>query len=501
MIRTKILLSFGTAFFLLQILLSQPLSLKINQPLIIDTDCDIQDFRALAMMLSYDAFNIRAILISEGIANPENAVFNIEGLLKASKKDSIPIGLGKISLSQGSSGDEFYSSLKWTDENFFIDKPGEAFPLLSELIDKTKDKITFLAMGSLENIAELLIKKPSAIDRIDRIIWYYDKPLKTLEQYYSKPNDNAGLPLNDDKPAKAIEKVLNSGMRIDIISNTESPEAVFDFSFLQEQKEGTFQLSVLLKNFYSINSLSNEQFNKQIQLKDELLPLYLTNSDLFNTSTIAGNRMLRLNTGFDLNSINELINDMLNGEFYLESNIVFNKFPVNKEMFSYDIRHIMDSVLIKYGFEEWKACVLTNEFHGHLGIYSVIGVKMGILAREYFNVDRDILKVHSYAGYITPYSCFNDGIQVSTGATLGMNLISVSETKIPIIKADFSYGNSTVTMELKQEYSQQIESDITEGIVKYGLEDDGYWKLVRKASVKYWLEWDRNELFDITIIK
>ena len=28
--------------------------------------------------------------------------------------------------------------------------------------------------------------------------------------------------------------------------------------------------------------------------------------------------------------------------------------------------------------------------------------------------------------------------------------------------------------------------------------DDGYWKLIRHNALKYWLEWDRNKIFDIT---
>jgi hypothetical protein len=27
--------------------------------------------------------------------------------------------------------------------------------------------------------------------------------------------------------------------------------------------------------------------------------------------------------------------------------------------------------------------------------------------------------------------------------------------------------------------------------------DDGYWKLIRHNALKYWLEWDRNKIFDV----
>ena len=33
--------------------------------------------------------------------------------------------------------------------------------------------------------------------------------------------------------------------------------------------------------------------------------------------------------------------------------------------------------------------------------------------------------------------------------------------------------------------------------MKFGLMDDGYWKLIRHNALKYWVEWDRNKIFDI----
>jgi hypothetical protein len=33
--------------------------------------------------------------------------------------------------------------------------------------------------------------------------------------------------------------------------------------------------------------------------------------------------------------------------------------------------------------------------------------------------------------------------------------------------------------------------------MKFGFMDDGYWKLIRRNALKYWVEWDRNKIFDI----
>ena len=157
----------------------------------------------------------------------------------------------------------------------------------------------------------------------------------------------------------------------------------------------------------------------------------------------------------------------------------------------------MNEIIEKYGKEEWRICVLTNEIHGHLGIYSVVGAKMGLKAREILNVDVDRLKVISFAGNIPPLSCLNDGLQISTGATLGQGTITISGDSILMPKARFISNGKSVELSLKEEYRKQIESDISRGIVQYGNLTSGYWKLIRELGLKYWAEWDRNEIFEI----
>jgi hypothetical protein len=39
----------------------------------------------------------------------------------------------------------------------------------------------------------------------------------------------------------------------------------------------------------------------------------------------------------------------------------------------------------------------------------------------------------------------------------------------------------------KPERCQHL-ADKNEGIIKFGLMDDGYWKLIRHYALKYWLE-------------
>ena len=108
-----------------------------------------------------------------------------------------------------------------------------------------------------------------------------------------------------------------------------------------------------------------------------------------------------------------------------------------------------------------------------------------------------MLEVKSYAGSKPPYSCLNDGIQVSTGATLGMGTIRLAGHGKTKPSAIFTCKGRSIKLTLKKEYLEQVDADINEGITKFGLLDDGYWKLIRRNALIYWLEWDRNKIFEI----
>ncbi len=67
-------------------------------------------------------------------------------------------------------------------------------------------------------------------------------------------------------------------------------------------------------------------------------------------------------------------------------------------------------------------------FHGHLGPFLMIGLRMGLLAKELLNSDGfHGMRAEVDTGTKPPFSCIVDGIQVSTGCTLGRGRISVRD--------------------------------------------------------------------------
>lgn len=180
---------------------------------------------------------------------------------------------------------------------------------------------------------------------------------------------------------------------------------------------------------------------------------------------------------------------------------VLKSFLLPSELYADDVAAIAADCILRHGEQEWRAVLLTNEIHGHLGIYSTIGAKMGILALEFFRrqgLEGD-LHVLSLAGSHPPVSCLNDGLQVSTGASMGHGLFAVSPDGEPSVKARFTGGGSAFEIRLRPEYEDIIRADIKKGVELYG-HATAYWEYVRSLALKYWQHWDRKDIFEVTVL-
>lgn len=161
-----------------------------------------------------------------------------------------------------------------------------------------------------------------------------------------------------------------------------------------------------------------------------------------------------------------------------------------------DIQAIRQEAIERFGTQEWERCVLTNLVHGHVGIYSILGVKMGLYAAELLGADDHSVSILSFAGSVPPMSCLNDGLQISTGSTLGRGLISISDEADNGPRAQFTSKGKTIRLGLRREYAQKIGEDITREREKYG-NSPAYWLSVREAALAYWKGWDRKAIFEL----
>ena len=74
---------------------------------------------------------------------------------------------------------------------------------------------------------------------------------------------------------------------------------------------------------------------------------------------------------------------MLKGET-ASKNQVIKEFPVDPDFYFDDIKPSVNEIITKYGIDEWISGVIANELHRHLGVFAIIGVKMGIRAQGIF---------------------------------------------------------------------------------------------------------------------
>jgi pyrimidine-specific ribonucleoside hydrolase len=463
---------------------AQPLPVKLKHTVIIDTDCAVDDMRAISLLLARPEITIKAILLSDGSLSPCEGAEKIGSLLHEFHCDSIIVACGDTLQGINPPWRQFNSQISWGSETNRCVAGLNAVDCLSEQLNKANEKIVLVCLGPLTNIAQLVKQKAILLSKIERIIWYNEsvRPL----QGFNYECDKAGADI-----------VFESSVRIDVISNLDKYNALFDTSVYNICSHAETRLGTILYHVHHQQAVLEKLKQNHLRLCDDLVALYLTNPELFGVNIMINKLNVRYSQDYDVQGVKEAFGDMIEGIYVSERNVVFNRFPVQREMFNYDVRPIMDSAISLYGLEEWKASVMTDEFHGHLGVFSIVGAKMGIKARELLGVGPDMLEVITYAGAKPPYSCLNDGIQVSTGATLGMGTIHLASDSIVQPSAIFTYKNRSVRISLKKEYLEQVDADINEGIIKFGLMDDGYWKLIRHNALRYWLEWDRNQIFDI----
>jgi pyrimidine-specific ribonucleoside hydrolase len=173
--------------------------------------------------------------------------------------------------------------------------------------------------------------------------------------------------------------------------------------------------------------------------------------------------------------------------------VCLKDYPTDPALFNDIVRPYVHKIIERHGMEEWKAVLLTNELHRHLGMWSIVGAKMGIRAREVLRAPFDELEVISFSGFKPPFSCLSDGLQVSTGASLGR--ANITNTHLGQPEAMFIYKGKRLNMKVKPEIKAEIRRVIKELSGKYGFRSAKYFHELDKESVKYWFEWDRNKMF------
>lgn len=478
-------------FFSILILLSSSLvfahSSKVKDHIIIDTDAAADDLRAICLLLASDEIEVIALTTCDGILDPENGLIKVRALLRSFGHEGIPTASGEIFQSNPPPWREFNQHINWGDESL-VEANGKkkASELIISSIEAEEKPVTVICLGPMTNLANAFLIEPEIKKGVKRIVWYNDN---------IHPNSGTNYEIDE----KSAEYILSEDITVNVVSNSNEEGIVFNEKLLQSLEDIKTPYAQKIAKSHHQNDVFQKIKIGHLGLWDDLVALYLLYPELFETKIIEEQPSHSITRTLKKDMIGEKIIEILSCENE-DRSIVFKQFPNDAHLFREDISQFINEIFEKHGKKEWRIVVLTNEFHDHLGIYSIVGAKMGLRAREYFNVGPDELLVVSYAGSQPPISCFNDGLQVSTGATLGHGTISVLKDLPQIPKATFTFKNTTISLQLKEDYWDIVKKDIKQAIKQHGLLTDNYWSFIRERAISYWLEWSRKEIFDLKTI-
>ncbi len=446
---------------------------------IIDTDGGLDDMRTITIMLADPSVQVVGIIASDGVLPARETYSKVKSLLKQFHHEGILTGINnnrEVQPVRCKTAGAFHWGPEFTDTL----PPLISITVISHIFHYLPEKITWVSLGSLTAAGDAITYIPGFVNHIREIIW-------------SANGENLKDDFNYDLNPQAYREVASSGLPLKIVCG-------LPFRVLYDST--TLGIIRQIQNKYSEAILRNAEIAGKMDINhcDDLAALWLKDSSLYVVERPKKHISLYQSDPSVIKQIKKEIPIMLKGQKKTGTKVLAY-LPLDPGSYREDIRPIVTGTIRKYGFEEWYAGVITGEFHRHLGIFAIIGVKMGIRAREYFDTGPDELKILSYAGSKPPVSCMNDGLQASTGATMGHGLIKVADNKTAQPVADFTYMGTTIRLALQDKYRKKIVSAVRNLKDTYGLESDEYWDRLRELTIKEWHILDRHNIFHITILK
>lgn len=465
---------------------------EVHLPVIVDTDGGADDIRAIAMLVNSGGADIRLIVTSDGVLAPQQAGASVMKLLACMGQPHIPVASGSALPMDPPPFRKLNAGLKWPDcprakAGAPARSEGAAVSAVTQALSGQGDGFLYLCLGPMTNLAGALKADPGIRERLTRVVYLGGAP------------NSAAPGWNTRRDPEAARAVYAAGLPIYGLGLAQGQYPAFDrkvYSRLADMDSGTARLLAGLHNFPAMQEKIDQGHTR---IWDEMAVVYLNRIWAFDFEPEkAGADAFRLKS-FDRAAVLDAYFRLLGNpsDFHLDArqSVVLNTFPMAPEQMRPDVAPHTAEIISTHGMEEWKACLMTSELHRHLGIYSLIGAKMGIRARELLEAPFDTLSVRSSAGLKPPLSCLNDGLQVSTGASLGRGTIRVLE-EAPAPAAEFIRDDVRLTLVLKPQYIQHIRADIQAAVKQFGGIGPDYFAHIRQLSIKYWQAFDRRILFE-----
>jgi len=99
------------------------------------------------------------------------------------------------------------------------------------------------------------------------------------------------------------------------------------------------------------------------------------------------------------------------------------------------------------------------KFHTHLGPFLVVGLRIGRVVTRELGDDQFAIRIRAHTGKVPPYSCMVDGLQLSTGCTVGNGCLEVTDRREMAVEA--TRGARSLAVALRKEMLARIETECT----------------------------------------
>lgn len=102
-----------------------------------------------------------------------------------------------------------------------------------------------------------------------------------------------------------------------------------------------------------------------------------------------------------------------------------------------------------------------KDFHGHLGPFLAMGVRAGLIGLRELRTAKEStdLRVNALLEYSVPYSCVLDGLQVTTGCTIGNKRLTFENS--PTFSISFTNSNGTMlTVSILKTALEDLEGEL-----------------------------------------
>lgn len=450
---------------------------------VLDTDMAMDDARALVMLLNDPGVRIRAIVTSDGSCPPDVAATNVWRLMVAMGRTNILVGMGTARGGAYPPWSAWSRTLGWAPLPVPSSIPvWPAVQVLSNAIGSDQDPVTWLCLGPMSNLAEFIRRHPELKHRIQCVMYYGDVP------------DAPSPGWNTECDLDAAKYVFRSGVPILCVNIPGDKVLVIDNAFLSEVRALGTVASDLFMTLHSSPMLANMLRTGHFKAWDESVVLLARTPALGCFSNVVAYPGVRVLCQFDTAAARRHYIGSLGPK--QTKLVLLTHFPENAADYHTDVAPFMHEIIARHGREEWALGVLATEMHGHLGLYSILGVKMGLRARELLGVPRDAVFVESFAGTNPPVSCLNDGLQVATGASLGRGTIVVLHVREPAPVAKFRANGRVLVLRTRPDALERIQSKIKQAAEKWGTNSHAYFDEIRRVALEAWRDLDRKNIFE-----